>query len=173
MQNHELFREAIAILSAPRVRDLLGLQATASAYRLARDPNDDDGEGGTGARNPVDRMDALQDALASYPEGRALLVRWKVTEDAKHARRAGAGHVRRYSPEAVLREVEDVTREFADVVRECGKGVVPNGLCAQRIKREAAELIAELHDLIHAADAWEAQAADSRIEPNPRNLRAG
>lgn len=167
MQNHEFFRQAIEILSAPRVRDLMGLQATTSVYRLARDPHDE--ESGTGARNDADRLDALQDALAAYPEGRALLIAWKATEDAKHARRTGAGHVRRYSPEAVLREIEDVTREFADVVRECGKGVVPDGLCAQKIKREAAELIAELHDLIHAADAWE-QQADSRIEPHLRRV---
>jgi hypothetical protein len=172
MKTYEFHRRAIDVLTAERVARIYGVKVT-SAYRLARHPADDEDPDGTGARNPLDRIGDLQDALAGYPEGRALLIEWKATEDQEHARRAGAGHVRRYSPEAVLREVEDVTREFADVVRECGKGVVPNGLCAQRIKREAAELIAELHDLIHAADAWEAQAADSRIEPNPRNLRAG
>lgn len=173
MRSHEFHRRAIDVLGAERVARIYGVKV-ASAYRLARHPADDEDPDGTGARNPLDRIADLQDALAAYPEGRALLVEWKTLEDSQHARRLGAGHRQRYSVEAVARKLASLSAEFSDVVRECGQGAHPTTFCAQRLKREAAECIAELQDLMHEADAWAEQAAsDTRIEPHPRTLRAG
>ena len=123
MQSHELLKEVLKKTSAKQIAGDLGLSLSL-IYKWAEPPSDDSG---SGANNPLDRIDQLL----------------RITHDRRIAQwvceRAGGFYIANPQPKtppALIPATNDIVQEFADML-----GVIATAAADQQITKDEAKSI--------------------------------
>lgn len=142
---NEIYAAAIEAVGAKRVANALGysLQHT---YRLARPTMDLDPDG-TGARSDLDRIEALVNLLAAYPDGRPVLMRMRSAYDEMFDRALGAWQPVPLTRDSLAERAGKTVKEFAEFLATCSA----DGFDGQRLQREGAEAIEAIERLMRSA----------------------
>jgi hypothetical protein len=124
MQSHELLREVLQTTSPKQVAADLGLSLSL-IYKWAEPP---EGEAGSGAANPLDRIDAL---LRSTNDPR--LVHWI-------CQRAGGFFIRNPKahhahPDYLVPATNEILQEFADLLAVIASAAADNHVSADEAKK--------------------------------------
>lgn len=123
MQSHELLKEVLKKTSAKQIAGDLGLSLSL-IYKWAEPPSDDSG---SGANNPLDRIDQLLRIT-----GDRRIAQW-VCE------RAGGFYIANPQPKtppALIPATNDIVQEFADML-----GVIATAAADQQITKDEAKSI--------------------------------
>lgn len=124
----EALREAVKELGAKRVAAALGV-STSLVYKWCERPKNADGTSGSGALNPLDRLDTLIEVT-----GDDRPVRW-LAENA-HGFFVRNPSERRASGLGLLGQTQVIVKEFADLLKS-----LEDSLADGRIERAEAESI--------------------------------
>lgn len=146
IESHQVIAHALEVLNAKRVAHALGL-SVAYVYKLARPMADADAPDATGARNDLDRIEALAEALATRDEGRAVLVAMRTWFDDLFARTLGERESETLTRERLTLEAGRVLREVGEFLAQCD----PAALQYERLVKEATEAIAAIERVIQLA----------------------
>lgn len=141
LDTHVIYRRALDVAGPKHVAHALGL-SLGHVYRCARDPMDVDGEG-TGARNDLDRLQALAELLATRPGGAAVLVQMREWTDALFDRLLGQST--QHSPVSMA-DMGDLAREYAEFAQNVNAE-------PSVVNKEGAELIAKTVDIMRRRGA--------------------
>lgn len=145
------------------IKDTLGAKRFAAAvgrtvqtvYSWSRDPLDPEQDGST---NLFDWMEAVVEALAIRPEGRAVIVRLRMWFIGLTDRALSAFQPRAITRDELAMHTSEAIREFSDLLRECA----PDNLDPERIAKEGAEAIDAIQRLQAAVQAGVEE--DQRLE---------
>lgn len=165
-ESHDVLRRAIDAAGAKRVAQALGL-SLGYTYRFARHPMDPHDPDGTGAANPLDRIEALAELLAVRPEGRPILVELQRWFGGLFDRLLSDRAPERLTVDRFHAHVGQVMKEAGEAVAKCQSSALACAQMREGLRRELAEAIAALTSLDAALATAE---PDSRVEPALRRI---
>jgi hypothetical protein len=161
MQSHELLREMFQQTSAKQVAADLGLSVS-MIYKWAEPPEEG---AGSGAANPLDRIEAL---LASTKDPR--LVQWI-------CQRAGGFFIRNPEihhahPEFLIPATNGIIQEFADLLSVIANAAADNAISAgeaEKIRARWEELKTVTEEFVHCCEEGNFRALREKSDTSLRN----
>lgn len=151
-RTYELYDSAMKALGPRRVARVLQV-GVSHAYRMARAPMGEGHAEGTGARNDLDRIEALVMELAKEEKGRAVLVEWQGHFSSLFDRALGRWQREPLTREGVVRGVGQVMREFGTYLQ----AFAPDQVNPEVVAEESGYLLEEIEKLTWGAIAGMAQ----------------
>lgn len=146
-ESYQVYHRAIEAVGAKKLAHALDLSLS-HTYRLARHPMDSNDPDGTGGRNDLDRFEALGDVLAAHPKTGlptlALLHGWM---EERFSRWLGRANPAPLADSHLATKAGELCREFGELLVEARPG-----FDADRVVKEASEVIAVLQLLIRSAE---------------------
>lgn len=163
IETWELFDRLNKAAGPKRIANALGV-ALGSVYRWGRHPMDADQPDGTGAANPLDRLEMLVEVLAMRPNARPVLIELQLWTKHLFARSLGQWQHQPMTDEKRVGKAARCLREFADFIEAAGEGE----LDPERLHKEAGEAIDAIEALTYGISRDWVRDRDEEATPSIR-----